>query len=81
MEIQECPVLHPSAKEFKNFHEFVEKVDRLYKKDFGMVKVVFFNSQTCSALFSSVFDYVGSTSSLVEIEVFGLCCSAIKFDD
>lgn len=46
MEIQECPVLHPSAKEFKNFHEFVEKVDRLYKKDFGMVKVIFIKLRT-----------------------------------
>lgn len=26
-------------KEFKNFSEYVEKLDKLYKKDYGMVKV------------------------------------------
>jgi hypothetical protein len=39
MEIPECPVLRPTMQEFKNFYEFVEKVDRTYKKDYGMVKV------------------------------------------
>jgi len=39
MEIPECPVLRPTMKEFRNFYEFVEKVDREYKKNYGMVKV------------------------------------------
>lgn len=45
MEISECPVLKPTYKEFKNFSEFVEKVDRLYKNNYGMVKVTTINSQ------------------------------------
>ena len=39
MSIPECPVLRPTMKEFKNFYNFVEYVDRTYKHDFGMVKV------------------------------------------
>lgn len=39
MEIPQCPVIRPTMKEFKNFYEFVEKMDKLYKKDYGMVKV------------------------------------------
>lgn len=27
-------------KEFQNFNEFVEKLDRTYKKDYGIVKVL-----------------------------------------
>lgn len=42
MSIPECPVLRPSMKEFKNFYNFVEKVDKVYKKDYGMVKVSIF---------------------------------------
>lgn len=39
MNIPWCPVVTPSQKEFKNFYQYVEQLDRLYKKDYGMVKV------------------------------------------
>lgn len=32
-------MLRPTLKEFKNFSEYVEKLDKLYKKNYGMVKV------------------------------------------
>lgn len=39
MEIENCPTLYPTWKEFKNFYDYVEKVDALYKSRYGMVKV------------------------------------------
>jgi len=39
MDIPFCPVVRPTLKEFQNFKEFVEKLDKTYKKDYGMVKV------------------------------------------
>ena len=41
MSIEYCPVLTPTWKEFRNFSTFVEKIDKIYKKDYGMVKVSF----------------------------------------
>ena len=40
MNIPWCPVVTPTQKEFKNFYQYVEQLDRLYKKDYGMVKVI-----------------------------------------
>lgn len=39
MEIPYCPVVRPTLKQFQNFREFVEKLDRTYKKEYGIVKV------------------------------------------
>lgn len=41
MSIECCPVLTPTWNEFKNFSNYVEKVDKLYKSRYGMVKVCF----------------------------------------
>jgi hypothetical protein len=54
MSIENCPVLHPTWKEFKNFSEYVEKMDRLYKKNYGMVKVIFFNPGLYPGLLSFI---------------------------
>ena len=40
MEIPYCPVVRPTLKQFQNFREFVEKLDRTYKKEYGIVKVI-----------------------------------------
>jgi jumonji domain-containing protein 2 len=40
MNIQYCPILKPSAKEFKNFHQYVEFLDKTYKPHYGMVKII-----------------------------------------
>jgi hypothetical protein len=39
VKIEECPVIRPTAKEFENFREFVENLDQVYKKQYGMVRV------------------------------------------
>lgn len=44
MSIECCPVLTPTWNEFKNFSNYVEKVDKLYKSRYGMVKVHFIKS-------------------------------------
>ena len=38
-EIPYCPVVRPSLEEFNDFNSFVEKLDRTYKDEWGMVKV------------------------------------------
>ncbi|KRX04850.1 hypothetical protein PPERSA_06484 [Pseudocohnilembus persalinus] len=40
VQIEECPILKPSMKEFSNFEEYVTKLENKYSKDYGMVKVV-----------------------------------------
>lgn len=39
-DIENCPILYPSLKEFDNFRAYMERLDKLYKKDYGMVKVL-----------------------------------------
>jgi jumonji domain-containing protein 2 len=39
-EITHCPVLHPTAKEFGNFHDYMYKLETTYGKEYGIVKVV-----------------------------------------
>lgn len=38
-DIPQCPVLYPTLKEFDRFREYMEGLDQLYKKNYGMVKV------------------------------------------
>ncbi|CAD8208243.1 unnamed protein product [Paramecium pentaurelia] len=38
--IEECPTLRPTQQEFENFYEYIEKIDKQYSADFGMVKVI-----------------------------------------
>ncbi|KAM3138393.1 hypothetical protein pb186bvf_009479 [Paramecium bursaria] len=40
MNIELCPVLRPTMQEFENFYEYIEKIDKQYSKDYGMVKVI-----------------------------------------
>lgn len=40
MEIPYCPVVRPTLEEFNNFYQFVEMLDRTYKDQYGMVKVI-----------------------------------------
>ena len=37
--ITSLPVVRPTEKEFANFYEYTEKLERLYSKDYGGVKV------------------------------------------
>jgi hypothetical protein len=70
MEIPECPVLRPSFKEFKNFSDFVEKVDRTYKHNYGMVKVTNFLAQLSRLLSFLVFlTILGCASSRVQVQM------------
>lgn len=39
MEIDFCPVLHPTAQEFADFYSYIHFLDRTYKLQSGMVKV------------------------------------------
>jgi hypothetical protein len=39
MSINWCPVVRPTSKEFKNFYQYMEYLDKTYRKDYGMVKV------------------------------------------
>ena len=40
-EISEGPILRPTLKEFKNFREYVNKIENLPElENFGMVKVI-----------------------------------------
>lgn len=41
-DIPQCPVLYPTLKEFDRFREYMEGLDQLYKKNYGMVKVRLF---------------------------------------
>lgn len=34
-----CPVLHPTKKEFNDFKKYIEKIEKSYSSDYGMVKV------------------------------------------
>ncbi|CAD8109710.1 unnamed protein product [Paramecium primaurelia] len=38
--IEECPVLHPTPQEFENFYNYIEKIDKLYSTNYGMVKII-----------------------------------------
>ena len=40
MEIPSCPVLHPTEAEFADFYNYIHHLDRTYKKEYGMVKVL-----------------------------------------
>jgi len=35
-----CPVLHPSMKEFSDFNSYIEKIEKEYSQNYGMVKVI-----------------------------------------
>jgi hypothetical protein len=37
-QIPECPILYPTSKEFANFQEYVNMIEKKYK-DYGIVKV------------------------------------------
>jgi hypothetical protein len=39
IEISECPTVRPTKKEFSNFIEYMEKLEKEYGNEFGMVKV------------------------------------------
>lgn len=81
MEIPECPVLRPSFKEFKNFSEFVEKVDRTYKHNYGMVKVTVSPAQLFWLLsFPPSFTILGGSSSGVQVQMRRLPSQARKSD-
>jgi len=34
------PTVRPTEKEFSNFQEYTEKLDKLYSKDYGGVRVL-----------------------------------------
>lgn len=57
MEIPYCPVIRPTLKEFENFKEFVEKLDRLYKHTHGIVKVTNYSGKLLSSSYSLFFIY------------------------
>jgi len=40
--IKDVPILRPSIKEFNDFEEYVNKVQKIYKNDYGIAKVVKF---------------------------------------
>lgn len=65
MSIEYCPVLTPTWKEFRNFSTFVEKIDKIYKKDYGMVKVSFSKGNK-SSIPSHSSTNVGNPSSWME---------------
>lgn len=39
IDIDKCPVLHPTVKEFEDFRSYVENLDATLKHTYGMVKV------------------------------------------
>ena len=39
--IDYCPTVRPSEKEFSNFLEYIEKIEKEYGDNYGMVKVIF----------------------------------------
>lgn len=34
-----CPILHPTVKEFSDFNSYIEKLEKEYSQNYGMVKV------------------------------------------
>lgn len=81
MEIPECPVLRPTFKEFKNFSDFVEKVDRTYKHNYGMVKVTNFLARLSRLLsFPLFFTILGCASSRVQVQMCRLRLQALESD-
>ena len=36
-----CPVLYPNFKEFSDFPSYIEKIEKEYHKDYGIVKVIY----------------------------------------
>lgn len=64
-----CPVVSPTQKEFKNFYQFVEQMDRLYAKDYGMVKVPELHStRHCSSSLIFFFTSLNSGDSSCRME-------------
>ena len=43
VEIPECPTVRPTKKEFSNFIEYMEKLEKEYGNEYGMVKVKYKN--------------------------------------
>ena len=39
VDIKDVPILRPSLKEFQDFENYVNKLQKMYKKDYGVVKV------------------------------------------
>ena len=35
-----APVLYPNAKEFSDFSVYIEKIEKEYSKNYGIVKVI-----------------------------------------
>lgn len=69
MEIQYCPVVRPTLEEFNNFYQFVENLDKTYKDEWGMVKVILilhFSHEKSSIPLSST--YSGCPSTLMETQ-------------
>lgn len=67
MEIQYCPVVRPTIEEFNNFSQFVENLDKKFKDEWGMVKVIFIRNFSHQKFFFSLFStYLGCPSTLME---------------
>ena len=76
MEIENCPTLYPTWKEFKNFYDYVEKVDALYKSRYGMVKVPLLHAGPPSCLLFLLSDNSGGPASGMEIAFRGVLAAS-----
>jgi hypothetical protein len=68
VDIPHCPILRPSLAEFKNFRAFVEKTEKEYSKEYGMVKVLL-----CI--------FIDNPSSIMEVKIRSLSADSLKSED